>query len=129
MSETRFELRQIRQIAIPVKDIDRAIAFYRDVLGMSFLFRAPPGLGFFDCGGVRLMLSVPEKAEDANPGSLLYYGVDDMAAAKSALNAAGVTFESEPHVVHRAADHDLWMGAFRDSEGNLMALMREEPKP
>jgi methylmalonyl-CoA/ethylmalonyl-CoA epimerase len=129
MNETRFELRQIRQIAIPVNDIDRAIAFYRDVLGMRFLFKAPPGLGFFDCGGVRLMLSVPEKAEDAHPGSLLYYGVDDMAAAKSALAGAGVAFESEPHVVHRAADHDLWMGAFRDSEGNLLALMREEPKP
>lgn len=121
-------LDRIQQIAINAYDVDRAISFYRDVLGMRFLFEAP-GLGFFDCGGVRLMLSRPEAAEFDHPASLLYYGVADIGAARDALVRRGVQFESEPHVVHRAADHDLWIGFFRDSEGNLLGIMSEVPRP
>jgi methylmalonyl-CoA/ethylmalonyl-CoA epimerase len=125
---TSIALDRLRQIAITAKDLDRAITFYRDVLGMRFLFQAP-GLGFFDCGGVRLMLSNPERPEFDHPSSILYYGVDDIAQARAALVERGVTFESEPHVVHRAADYDLCIGSFRDSEGNPVAIMSEVPRP
>lgn len=121
---TPLALDSIRQIAINVKDLDRAIAFYRDVLGMRLLFEAP-GLGFFDCGGVRLMLARPEKEEFDHPASILYYGVHDLSAARETLVERGVRFESEPHVVHRAADYDLWIGFFRDSEDNLLGIMKE----
>lgn len=123
---TSIALDQLRQIAINTKDLDRAITFYRDVLGMRFLFQAP-GLGFFDCGGVRLMLSNAERTEFDHPSSILYYGVADIGQARDALVERGVAFESEPHVVHRAPDHDLWIGFFRDSEGNPVAIMSEVP--
>jgi methylmalonyl-CoA/ethylmalonyl-CoA epimerase len=114
----------IGQIAITVHNLDRATAFYRDKLGLRLLFTAGK-LAFFDCGGVRLMLDVPEKPEFDHPSSILYFKVPDIAAAHSAMDASGVRFEDEPHVLARMADHDLWMTFFRDSEQNLLALMSE----
>lgn len=118
-------LDRIGQIAINVQDVERATAFYRDVLGMRFLFSAPPGLAFFDCGGVRLMLSRAEQPELDHPASILYYTVADITAAHQTLTERGVAFEGPPHIVHKAADYDLWMADFRDSEGNLLVLMSE----
>lgn len=120
-----FGLGQIGQIAVPVSDIQRAIAFYRDVLGMRFLFQAPPGLGFFDCAGVRLMLDAPAKAESQNYSSVIYFKVPNLHAAFEALSARGVRFEAEPHLLARLPDHELWMAFFRDPDGNLLALMSE----
>jgi methylmalonyl-CoA/ethylmalonyl-CoA epimerase len=120
-----FGLDQIGQIAVPVSDIARAIAFYRDTLGMRFLFQAPPGLGFFDCGGVRLMLDGPAKAQAENYSSVIYYKVPDLQAAFEALSARGVLFEAKPHLIARLPDHELWMAFFRDPDGNLLALMSE----
>lgn len=120
-----FGIRRIHQIAITVQDVERATAFYRDVLGMTLLFRAPSGLSFFDCGGVRLMLSLPEGAEAPKGNSILYYGVDDTKAAHEALVARGVRFIGDPHVVARLPDRDVWLAEFRDSEGNVLALMSE----
>lgn len=115
---------RLRQIAITCKDVERATAFYRDALGLPFLFSAPPGLSFFDCGGVRLMLS---KAEGEAAGtSALYYLVDDIQAARDSLAAKGVTFVGEPHMIARMPDHELWLAEFRDSENNVMALMEEK---
>jgi methylmalonyl-CoA/ethylmalonyl-CoA epimerase len=119
-----FGLSRIGQIAVPVTDIDRAVAFYRDVLGMRFLFQAPPGLGFFDCGGVRLMLDAPARAQ-AGQGSVVYYQVPDLPAAFKALTARGVEFEAKPHLIARMPDHELWMAFFRDPDRNLLALMSE----
>jgi len=119
-----FGLSKIGQIAIPVTDIDRAVAFYRDVLGMKFLFQAPPGLGFFDCGGVRLMLDLPAR-EQAGRGGVLYYKVDDLQAAFDTLSARGVAVEAKPHLIARMPDHELWMAFFRDPDGNAFALMAE----
>jgi len=119
-----FGLGQIGQIAVPVSDIDRAVAFYRDTLGMRFLFQAPPGLGFFDCGGVRLMLDGPAKAQ-AGQASIIYYKAPDLQAAFDALSARGVAFEAKPHLVAKLPDHELWMAFFRDPDGNLLALMSE----
>ena len=117
-------LARIGQIAIIVKDLERAVAFYRDRLGMRFLFQVPR-MAFFDCGGVRLLLGPPDRPEFDHPASILYYEVDDIEAAHAALVADGVAFEEPPHLVARLADHDLWIGFFRDSEGNPLALMSE----
>jgi methylmalonyl-CoA/ethylmalonyl-CoA epimerase len=124
-SAASFGLGQIGQIAVPVSDIERAIAFYRDTLGMRFLFQAPPGLGFFDCGGVRLMLDAPARAEAGQNGSVIYYKVPDLQAGFEALSARGVVFEAKPHLIAKLPDHELWMAFFRDPDGNLLALMSE----
>jgi methylmalonyl-CoA/ethylmalonyl-CoA epimerase len=116
---------RIGQIAVVVQDLDRAVAFYRDTLGLRFLFQAPPKLAFFDCGGVRLMLDVPEEAEFKHPASILYYKVDDIQATWATLRDRGVDFRGEPHLVARMPDHELWMAFFRDTEGNTLALMGE----
>ena len=120
-----FGLAQIGQIAVPVSDIERAVAFYRDALGMRFLFQAPPGLGFFDCGGVRLMLDAPAKAQTESHSSVIYYKVPDLQAAFETLSSRGVLFEEKPHLIARLPDHELWMAFFRDPDGNLLALMSE----
>jgi catechol 2,3-dioxygenase-like lactoylglutathione lyase family enzyme len=125
MADKDLSQTRIGQIAVVVQDLDRAVAFYRDRLGMRFLFQAPPKLAFFDCGGVRLMLSLPEEAEFDHPGSILYYKVDDIQGTWATLRDRGVEFRGEPHLVVRMPDHELWMAFFRDTEGNTMALMSE----
>jgi catechol 2,3-dioxygenase-like lactoylglutathione lyase family enzyme len=117
---------RIGQIAVTVHDLERATAFYRDKLGLPLLFTAGK-LAFFDCGGVRLMLDVPEKPEFDHPSSILYFTVPDIAAVHRQMLASGVRFEDEPHVIARMPNHDLWMTFFRDSEQNLLALMSEMP--
>ena len=119
-----IQINKIGQIAINVHDTTRAVEFYRDTLGLKLLFTAGQ-LAFFDCGGVRLMLSPPEKPEFDHPSSILYFTVDNIQAAYDRLVHRGVKIEDQPHVVARMPDHDLWLAAFRDSEGNLMALMSE----
>jgi methylmalonyl-CoA/ethylmalonyl-CoA epimerase len=119
-----FALNAIGQIAIPVSDVERAIAFYRDVLGMRFLFQAPPGLGFFDCGGVRLMLDGPAKAQAGN-SSVIYYKVDDLQSAFAAVSSRGAAIEAPPHLIAKLPDHELWMAFLRDPDRNLLALMSE----
>ena len=127
-ASTDFHLSKIGQIAVTVKDVQRATAFYRDVLGMKFLFEAPSGLSFFDCGGVRLMLTTPPAPEFDHPTSILYYKVDDIGRAHDLLASRGAAFVDKPHVVARMPDHDLWLASFRDSESNLLALMSEVRK-
>jgi methylmalonyl-CoA/ethylmalonyl-CoA epimerase len=117
-------LNQIGQIAVPVTDIERSIAFYRDILGMRFLFQAPPGLGFFDCAGVRLMLDAPAK-ENAGKGSVIYYKVNELQTTFENLSAKGLIFEAKPRLIAKMPDHELWMAFFRDPDNNLLALMSE----
>jgi methylmalonyl-CoA/ethylmalonyl-CoA epimerase len=119
-------LSSIGQIAITVADVDRAAAYYRDTLGMNLLFQFP-GLGFFDCDGVRLMLATPEKPGESY-SSIVYFKVPDIHRAHAALAARGVAFEREPHLTARMPDHDLWMAFFRDPDRNLLALMCEAPR-
>ena len=115
----------IGQIAISVRDVERATAWYRDVLGLRFLFTAPPGLAFFDCGGVRLMLASGDAAE---PGlsSVIYYRVDDIKSTYAEMSARGVVFEDSPHLITRMGDVELWMTFLRDPEENRLALMCEQ---
>jgi methylmalonyl-CoA/ethylmalonyl-CoA epimerase len=120
-----FGLATIGQIALTVTDIERAIAFYRDALGMKLLFRVP-NMGFFDCDGVRLMLSAAEKP-DEHYGSVIYFKVPDIRRAYETLSARAATFEGEPHLVARMPNHELWMAFFRDPDRNLLALMSEVP--
>jgi methylmalonyl-CoA/ethylmalonyl-CoA epimerase len=113
----------VGQISIIVKDLSRAVAFYRDIVGLRFLFETG-GMAFFDCGGTRLMFS---KSEDPNTSgsSIVYYKTADIQAAASAMKSKGVTFEAEPRMIAKMPDHELWMAFLRDSEGNLLALMSE----
>jgi len=120
----RFGLSAIGQIAVPVTDIDRAVGFYRDVLGMRLLFQAPPGLAFFDCAGVRLMLDGPARAQ-AGKSSVIYFRVADLEEAHRVLSERSVQFETPPHLIAKLPDHELWMAFFRDPDGNLLALMSE----
>jgi predicted enzyme related to lactoylglutathione lyase len=115
---------QIGQIAINVHDTNRALEFYRDTLGLKLLFTAGR-LAFFDCGGVRLMLTPPERPEFDHPASILYFRVADIQSTHARLVQRNVKTEGEPHVVAKMPDHDLWLAEFRDSEGNIMALMSE----
>jgi methylmalonyl-CoA/ethylmalonyl-CoA epimerase len=118
---------RLGQIAINVHVLDRAIAFYRDILGLPLLFTTT-ALAFFDCGGVRLMLSPPEKPEFDHPGSVLYFTVPDIASAHRQMLSSGVHFEDPPHLIARMPNHDLWMTFFRDPDQNLLALMCEMPQ-
>jgi predicted enzyme related to lactoylglutathione lyase len=122
---TDVSLNRIGQIAINARDLERAVAFYCDTLGMKILFQAPPKMAFFDCGGIRLMIGVPEAPEFDHPSSILYYKVDDIQGTYKTFRERGVEFRGEPHLVARMPDHELWMAFFQDSEGNTMALMSE----
>jgi methylmalonyl-CoA/ethylmalonyl-CoA epimerase len=124
VSDKDFGLSQISQISVTVHDVGRAVDFYKDKLGMKHLFSVPK-MGFFDCGGLRLMLAVPEKPEFDHPSSILYFKVEDIQKAHEILTGRGVSFEANPHLVVKMPSHDLWMVFFRDSEGNLLALMSE----
>lgn len=121
-----MNLHRIGQISLPISSLEQSIIFYRDMLGMRFLFQAPPGLAFFDCDGVRLMLDVPAKSSPETHSSLLYFSVDDIDAACDVLVARGVRFEAKPHLVAKLPDHELWMAFFRDPDRNLLALMCEK---
>lgn len=115
----------LAQVAITVHDIDRALAFYRHVLGLRFLFQAGPGLAFLDCGGVRLMITLPETPALDHPNSILYFKVSDIQASWTELEKAGATTEHAPHVIAQMDAIDVWLAEFRDPEGNILALMSE----
>ena len=118
---------RIGQIAIVCKDVARAKAFYKDVLGLTHLFDAGPNLSFFQCGTVRLMLT---RAEGEAAGtSALYYFVSGIESAVKGLAERGAAFVGKPHMIAKMPDHDLWLAEFRDSEGNVMALMEEKRQP
>lgn len=126
-AQAGFGLERIGQIYVTVHDLDRAVHFYRDTLGMRFLFQVPR-MAFFDVSGVRLMLGLPDRPEFDHPASIIYYRVDDIQAAHAALGARGVAFITAPHLVAKLERFDLWLADFRDSEGNVLALMSELPR-
>ncbi|HEY7614886.1 MAG TPA: VOC family protein [Gemmatimonadales bacterium] len=117
----------IGQLAIPVGDLDGSIAFYRDVLGLRFLFRAPPGLAFLQCGEVRLMLSQRTPGADEPAVGVVYYRVSDLDQAYATLRERGARFVDQPHRIARLEDHELWMCFLRDPDDHILALMAERP--
>ena len=125
---SEFGLSTIEQIAVNAQDIDRAVAFYRDKLGMKHLFSVPPSLAFFDCNGIRLMLSLPPKPEFDHESSIIYFKVADIQGAYATLTERGIQFEEAPIFVADMGTYDLWLASFRDSENNLLALMAHVPK-
>ena len=119
-----LKLSTIGQVSVCVHDLEQAVAFYRDILGMEFLFSVPK-MAFFNCNGVRLMLSLPESAEFDHPGSILYFKLSDIHFAHKELLSKDVTFEGESHLIAKMDDHDLWMAFFKDCDENLLGLMCE----
>ena len=117
----------IGQISIIVKDVERATAFYRDVLGLPLLFTVP-SMAFFDCGGVRLMLGTPSSPEYDHPSSILYFRIADIQAGYQRLVESNVDIVAPPRLIAPMPTHDLWMTAFRDGEGNIHQLMSEVPR-
>jgi methylmalonyl-CoA/ethylmalonyl-CoA epimerase len=117
----------IGQLMIPVGDFERGVAFYRDVLGLPFLFAAPPQMAFFMCGAVRLLVGVPGPGQAAQRGSAIYFNVSDIGAVHAELSAKGVPFTQAPHLVHRTETAALWLAQFTDPDGNQLALMSEVP--
>jgi catechol 2,3-dioxygenase-like lactoylglutathione lyase family enzyme len=123
-----FSLSEIGQISITVQDIARAVQFYRDTLGMRFLFQAP-NMAFFDCAGIRLLLGLPEGDKGERFATLIYFKVADIQKAYETLLSRGVEFEQKPQLVARMPDHDLWLAAFRDPDRNVVELMSEVRPP
>ncbi|MFZ3375028.1 MAG: VOC family protein [Chthoniobacterales bacterium] len=119
---------QIGQISVNVHDLARAAVFYKETLGLKHLLTAPPKMAFFDCGGIRLMLAIPERPDLDHPSSILYFKVADIEHAHKVLASRGVRFETKPMLVAPMATHDLWLVEFRDSENNVLALMCEKPQ-
>src|SRR5262245_4475795 len=115
LANNEIKLSQIGQIALPATDLERAVQFYSQKLGLPHLFTAP-NLAFFDCDGIRLMLGLPEGDEPFRPGSTIYFRVADIQAAYQAFSERGVQFVDAPHLIARMDTYDLWMAFFRDSE-------------
>jgi methylmalonyl-CoA/ethylmalonyl-CoA epimerase len=122
-----FALNRIGQIALAVRDVDRAEAFYQDVLGLRKLYRYGD-LTFFDCCGVRLLLEKAHDPDNAGHGSPIYFSCSDIALAVTELRGRGVSFDGHPHLIAKMDDHDLWMAFFTDPDGHTLALMHEAPK-
>jgi methylmalonyl-CoA/ethylmalonyl-CoA epimerase len=120
-------LGRIEQVAIPVRDLARAAAFYRDTLGMKLLFEVPPQLAFFDCEGIRLALSISSDPMYDPPGSIVYYRVDDIEGTHAELESRGVEFLRGPHRIAELGDVEIWMAFFEDTEGNTLAITSEKP--
>ena len=122
---TEPKLSEIGQIAITVSDVNKALPFYRDVLGLTFLFSPGPNLAFLSAGKVRIMLSTPQGAGTVGANSILYFKVTDIVATHSAIIARGATNERAPQLAAKMPDHELWIGFIRDPDGNLIGLMEE----
>lgn len=123
---TDIRLGKIQQIALVQHDVERAVPFYRDGLGLTLQF-AMAGMAFFDAGGVRLMLTKPSSAEFDHKNSILYFEVADCQAAYAALKARGVPFDGEPHLVGKTGTHEMWMAFCRDPEGNVIGISEARP--
>jgi catechol 2,3-dioxygenase-like lactoylglutathione lyase family enzyme len=121
-----LKIDRIAQIAIRVHNVDRAVAFYRDILELRFLFRAG-NLAFFDCGGVRILLDKPDDAEFDHPSSVIYFNVADIQSAFATLTERKVETIRQPHVIARLGNRDVWMAFFRDPDRNVLSLTSEVP--
>jgi predicted enzyme related to lactoylglutathione lyase len=120
---------KIAQLLIPVEDFDAGVSFYRDVLGLSLLFSAPPQMAFFNCGGVRLLVGVVPPGQKAQRGSAIYFEVEDIHGVYDSLKSNGVSFKGEPHPVNRSPKSELWLAEFTDPDGNQLALLCTKALP
>jgi predicted enzyme related to lactoylglutathione lyase len=118
------KIQNIGQIGVPVKDINRATSFYRDLLELPLLFNSET-MAFFECNGLRLLLSLPEQEQFAHPSSVIYFQVTDIKESYQGLVEKGVIFIDEPHIVAKMGQTETWMTFFKDTEDNTHALMSE----
>lgn len=120
-------LSRIKQIAVPVDDVEKARTFYRDVLGMQHLFDAPPALSFFDCSGIRLMLSGPaaQGKDGDKQHAVLFYDVSDIKTTYASIKAAGAPSYAEPHIIARMNGREVWIAELGDGQGNHVSLISE----
>lgn len=126
-SPTDLSNATVGQLLIPVTNLDRATAWYRDTLGVPFLFSAPPQMSFFQTGNVRLLVGVREDCLTDLRSSMIYFRVSNIHTVHESLVSRGVTFGSAPHLVHRAPTYELWLADFHDPDGNPLCLMCEVP--
>lgn len=117
-------IQKIAQIAVPITNVERAIEFYKEVLGLPLLFHTD-NMAFFECNGQRLLLSLPEKDEFASASSVLYFQVEDIKKSVERLIEKGISFIDQPHVIAKMGNTETWMTFFKDTEGNTHALMSE----
>ncbi|HEX5864231.1 MAG TPA: VOC family protein [Casimicrobiaceae bacterium] len=129
-TDAAVSLSRIKQVALPVNSIDEAKVFYRDTLGLRHLFDAPPGLSFFDCGGVRLMLAAPAGQGKDGPQqhAVLFYDVSDIKETHARIKSAGAKSLAEPRVIARMNGREIWVGELSDGQGNVVGLMSEVPE-
>jgi len=127
-NQETISLGPIGQISVTVHELDRAVAFYKDILRLAHLFSVPGRMAFFDCYGIRLMLAIPERGDLDHPSSILYFKVENIEQTYEALVKLGVYFETKPMLVAPTATYDLWLAEFRDFENNVLALMCEKPR-
>jgi predicted enzyme related to lactoylglutathione lyase len=116
----------IGQVAITVSDVDKALTFYRDILGLQFLFAPGSELAFLKAGDVRIMLSTPQGAGKVGANSILYFKALDIEKTHTAMVERGATNERAPQLAAKMPDHELWLSFLRDPDGNLVGLMEEK---
>lgn len=119
-------LATIRQVAITVSDVAKALDFYHDLLGLNLLFQAGPNLAFLDADGIRIMLTTPQGAGAVGANSILYFRADNIETVHRMLVEAGAQIERAPALAAKLPDHDLWTGFLRDPDGNIVGLMEEK---
>lgn len=124
MIRTSLQIERVYQVSIPVQNIAQAVTFYNETLELPLLFQQS-NMAIVLCGGMQLLLSVPESPEFNHPSSTVYFYVPDIEAACSKLNSRGVTFHGKPHKVAEMNGVQTWMAFFYDPEGNLHALTSE----
>ena len=127
MTASTIQISAIGQIGVPVHDLDKSTAFYRDILGMKFIFQVPNMMSFFDCGGIRIMLAIPTSSEYDHPSSIIYYRVDDIHSTFATLKERGVHFIQNPHSIGQMGNVDVWMAFFKDVDSNTLAIMSDIP--
>ena len=126
-TDTKVSLSRIKQVALPVRDIAEAKRFYQDTLGMRHLFDAPPGLSFFDCGGVQLMLAGPDAQgkDGEEQHAVLFYDVSDIKEVHGTITSSGAKSIEEPRIIARMNGREIWISSFSDGQGNVVSLMSE----
>ena len=129
-ADGKVALSRIRQIALPVRDIQEGKRFYRDTLGMRHLFDAPPALSFFDCGGVQLMLAGPEgQGKDGDQQhAVVFYDVTDIKATHARIESSGAKTLEKPRVIARMNGREIWVSSVSDGQGNVVSLMSDVPE-
>jgi methylmalonyl-CoA/ethylmalonyl-CoA epimerase len=124
MTITKKVIQKVGQIGVPVQNLERALTFYQDTLGLELLFNTDR-LAFLQCDGLRIFLSLPEKEEFSQSSSVIYFQVEDLSSTYKALKEKGVSFIDEPHIVGKMGPTEIWMAFFKDTENNTHAFMSE----